>query len=141
VFTGYPFAKGAAGMLVGRRSAGTDALVTAATVASLLLRENVVALTVHWLLDIGEWLQDLTLRRTRRAISALLAGAETMAWLRLPDGTELQVDLGRLQVGDLVVVHEQITVPVDGEVVEGAGVVDRAASPHGLRQSPDQAQT
>ena len=127
VFTGYPFAKGAVGSLAGRRTAGTDALVTAATFASLLLRENVVALTVLWLLNIGEWLQTLTLRRTRRAISDLLTGSETTAWVRQDDGSELQVDLRRLRVGDLVVVHEQVTVPVDGEVVEGEGVVDQAA--------------
>ena len=127
LFTGYPFARGAVGTLAGRRSAGTDALVTAATLASLVRRENVVALTVLWLLNIGEWLQTLTLRRTRRAISALLTGTDTTAWVRLPDGTELQVDLGRLRVGDEVVVHEQATVPVDGVVVEGTGVVDQAA--------------
>ena len=34
--------------------------MSAATVASLILRENVVALTVLWLLNIGEYLQDLT---------------------------------------------------------------------------------
>ncbi|RZU33530.1 heavy metal translocating P-type ATPase [Blastococcus saxobsidens] len=127
VFTGFPFVKGALGTLAGRRTAGTDALVTAATVASLLLRENVVALTVLWLLNIGEWLQTLTLRRTRRAISALLAGTETTVWVQLPDGTEVQVDIARLGVGDLVVLHDQVTVPVDGEVIEGTGVVDQAA--------------
>ncbi|MGY5883640.1 heavy metal translocating P-type ATPase [Modestobacter lacusdianchii] len=132
IFTGYPFVKGAAGALAGRRSAGTDALVTAATVASLLLRENVVALTVLWLLNIGEWLQSVTLRRTRRAISALLAGTETTAWVVVPGeggepDVERQVDLARLRVGDLVVVHDQTTLPVDGVVVEGTGVVDQAA--------------
>ncbi|KQS54791.1 copper-transporting ATPase [Geodermatophilus sp. Leaf369] len=130
VFTGYPFLKGAVGALTGKRTAGTDALVTAATVASLLLRENVVALTVLWLLNIGEWLQDLTLRRTRNAISALLAGTESTAWVLTPtaDGdVESQVDVARLRVGDLVVVHEQATIAVDGEVVEGEGVVDQAA--------------
>jgi cation-transporting P-type ATPase C len=127
VFTGYPFMKGAVGALTGQRTAGTDALVTAATVASLLLRENVVALTVLWLLNIGEWLQDLTLRRTRNAISALLAGTESTAWVVAGDGVEQQVDLARLRVGDLVVVHEQATIAVDGEVVEGEGVVDQAA--------------
>ena len=127
VFTGYPFMKGAVGALTGQRTAGTDALVTAATIASLLLRENVVALTVLWLLNIGEWLQDLTLRRTRNAISALLAGTESTAWVQLADGLEKQVDLARLRVGDLVVVHEQATVSVDGTVVEGEGVVDQAA--------------
>ena len=131
VFTGYPFLKGAVGALTGKRTAGTDALVTAATVASLLLRENVVALTVLWLLNIGEWLQDLTLRRTRNAISALLAGTESTAWVLVGDSgeqqVEQQVDVARLRVGDLVVVHEQATIAVDGEVVEGDGVVDQAA--------------
>ncbi|MFQ1002874.1 heavy metal translocating P-type ATPase [Modestobacter sp. SSW1-42] len=132
LFTGYPFVKGAFGALAGKRTAGTDALVTAATFASLLLRENVVALTVLWLLNIGEWMQTLTLRRTRRAISALLAGTETTAWVLVPGeggapDVERQVDLAQLRVGDLVVVHDQATIAVDGEVVDGTGVVDQAA--------------
>ncbi|WP_373369340.1 hypothetical protein, partial [Mycobacterium intracellulare] len=57
VFTGYPFLRGALRSLRSGK-AGTDALVSAATVASLVLRENVVALTVLWLLNIGEYLQD-----------------------------------------------------------------------------------
>ena len=44
---------GALASLRGGRSAGTDLLVSAATIASLVLRENVVALTVLWLLNIG----------------------------------------------------------------------------------------
>ncbi|WP_369056321.1 heavy metal translocating P-type ATPase [Kineococcus terrestris] len=130
IFSGYPFLKGAVGALAGRRSAGTDALVSAATVASLLLRENVVALTVLWLLNIGEYLQDLTLRRTRRAIADLLSGSETTAWVSVDvDGqaVERQVPLEDLRPGDLVVVHDQSTVAVDGEVVEGEAVVDQAA--------------
>ena len=55
IFTGYPFLRGALRSLRSGR-AGTDALVSAATVASLILRENVVALTVLWLLNIGEYL-------------------------------------------------------------------------------------
>ncbi|NHC47239.1 heavy metal translocating P-type ATPase [Motilibacter aurantiacus] len=126
VFTGYPFFRGAVRSLAGERAAGTDALVTSATVASLLLRENVVALTVLWLLNIGELLQDLTLRRTRKAISELLAGTVTTAWVR-HDGVEQQLPIDRLRVGHEVVVHEQATIPVDGVVVDGQGVVDQAA--------------
>lgn len=127
VFTGYPFLKGALRSLSGGRGAGTDALVTTATVASLVLRENVVALTVLWLLNIGEWLQDLTLRRTRRAISDLLTGTQDTAWVRLPDGTEVRVDVETLQVGDEVVVHEHVALPVDGVVTDGEGIIDQAA--------------
>jgi cation-transporting P-type ATPase C len=126
VFTGYPFLRGALRSLRGGR-AGTDALVSAATVASLVLRENVVALTVLWLLNIGEYLQDLTLRRTRRAISELLRGSQDTAWIRLSDGTEVQVATDTLQIGDHVVVHDHVAIPVDGEVIDGDAIIDQSA--------------
>lgn len=129
VFTGYPFLRGALRSIRGGR-AGTDALVSAATVASLVLRENVVALTVLWLLNIGEYLQDLTLRRTRRAISDLLRGTADTAWIRTAaDGqvTEVQVPIDTLQPGDQVVVHDHVAIPVDGEVLDGEAIVDQSA--------------
>ncbi|HET7073788.1 MAG TPA: manganese-exporting P-type ATPase CtpC [Mycobacterium sp.] len=140
VFTGYPFLRGALRSLRSGK-AGTDALVSAATVASLILRENVVALTVLWLLNIGEYLQDLTLRRTRRAISELLRGSQDTAWIRLTVGaqagremtgdpgaaTEIQVPIDSVQIGDEVVVHDHVAIPVDGEVVEGEAIVNQSA--------------
>nr|WP_281376363.1 cation-translocating P-type ATPase [Actinomycetospora corticicola] len=136
IFTGYPFLRGALRSLVGGRGAGTDALVSAATVASLVLRENVVALTVLWLLNIGEYLQDLTLRRSRRAISDLLTGARTTTWMRVApadpagEAVEVEVPIDRVRVGDEIVVHEHVVLPVDGVVVEASELgclVDQAA--------------
>ena len=133
IFTGYPFLRGALRSLRSGK-AGTDALVSAATVASLILRENVVALTVLWLLNIGEYLQDLTLRRTRRAISELLRGSQDTAWIRLTGtsgaagpGTEIQVPIDTVQIGDEVVIHDHVAIPVDGEVVDGEAVVNQSA--------------
>ncbi|WP_197514790.1 cation-translocating P-type ATPase [Mycobacterium sp. 852013-50091_SCH5140682] len=127
IATGYPFLRGAVRTVAGGRSAGTDVLVSAATIASLALRENVVALTVLWLLNIGEYLQDLTLRRTRRAIANLLQGTADTAWVLLPDGTEVQVGVEHLQVGDDVIVHEQVALAVDGTVKDGEAIVDQSA--------------
>src|SRR3984885_1042866 len=131
IVTGYPFLRGALRNLRGGRALGTDALVSAATIASLVLRENVVALTVLWLLNIGEYLQDLTLRRTRRAISELLRGSQDTAWVRLTAGpqagTEIQVPIDTVQIGDEVVVHDHVAIPVDGEVVDGEAVVNQSA--------------
>jgi manganese/zinc-transporting P-type ATPase C len=133
IFTGYPFLRGALRSLRSGR-AGTDALVSAATVASLVLRENVVALTVLWLLNIGEYLQDLTLRRTRRAISELLRGSQDTAWIRLTDSsgipgprTEIQVPIDSMQIGDEVIIHDHVAIPVDGEVVDGEAIVNQSA--------------
>jgi len=127
IATGYPFLRGALRSLRGGRSPGTDLLVSAATVASLILRENVVALTVLWLLNIGEYLQDLTLRRTRRAIGNLLRGNLDTAWLRLADGTEIEVAVDSLRMGDDVVVHDHVAVPVDGRVIDGEAIIDQSA--------------
>jgi manganese/zinc-transporting P-type ATPase C len=127
IATGYPFLRGALRALASGRGVGTDALVSVATVASLVLRENVVALTVLWLLNIGEYLQDLTLRRSRRAISELLTGSQTRTWLRVADGTEFEVDIDAVVIGDEVVVYQHVVLPVDGVVIEGDGVVDQAA--------------
>lgn len=126
IFMGYPFFRGALRSLRDGR-AGTDTLVTAATVASMVLRENVVALTVLWLLNIGEYLQDLTLRRTRRAISDLLRGTADTAWIRTDGDTEVQVAIDTLQIGDEVVIHEHVAIPVDGKVIDGVAVVDQSA--------------
>ncbi|WP_234708282.1 manganese-exporting P-type ATPase CtpC [Mycolicibacter arupensis] len=126
IFMGYPFLRGALRSLRSGR-AGTDTLVTAAIIASLILRENVVALTVMWLLNIGEYLQDLTVRRTRRAISELLRGTADTAWIRTADGTEVQVPIDTVQIGDEVIVHDHVAIPVDGEVIDGEAIVDQSA--------------
>ncbi|HEV7466168.1 MAG TPA: heavy metal translocating P-type ATPase, partial [Candidatus Dormibacteraeota bacterium] len=127
--TGYPFFRGAARSLTRRSPGGTDALVTAATIASLLLRENVVALTVLWLLNIGEFLQELTLRRTRRAIQDLLSLGDDTVWVVVGEGAgvEVQTALASVTAGDVVAVYAPCTLPVDGEVVSGEAIVGEAA--------------
>ncbi|MER5969462.1 cation-translocating P-type ATPase [Streptomyces sp. NPDC002055] len=127
LFTGLPFFRGALRSLRGRSHPGTDTLVTAATVISLVLRENVVALTVLWLLNIGEFLQTLTLRRTRRAIEELLTIGEERVWLVREEGVEVEVALEDIAPGDLVAVYEHHRIPVDGQVLSGEALVDQAA--------------
>jgi manganese/zinc-transporting P-type ATPase C len=139
VFTGYPFLRGALRSLRGGKSVGTDALVSAATIASLVLRENVVALTVLWLLNIGEYLQDLTLRRTRRAIADLLRGTDDTAWVRTADSTEVQVGIDTLLVGDEVVIHDHVArSPSTGPSSTGrpSSTSPRSPERHCRRASP-----
>ncbi|WP_344679527.1 cation-translocating P-type ATPase [Saccharopolyspora taberi] len=126
IVTGLPFFRGFFRGVTGRGHTGTDALVTTATAVALLLRENVVAITVLWLLNIGEFLQALTLRRTRRAIEELLTVGEERVWL-LCEGVEVEVPLEEVREQDVVVVHEHHKIPVDGVVVSGHALVDQAA--------------
>jgi K+-transporting ATPase ATPase B chain len=62
--------------------------------------------------------QAATLRKTR---------AETMAHVRKPDGSIVEVPSTQLQLGDLCVVSAGEVIPGDGDVVDGIATVDESA--------------
>ncbi|HKA04204.1 MAG TPA: potassium-transporting ATPase subunit KdpB, partial [Acidimicrobiales bacterium] len=62
--------------------------------------------------------QAATLRKTR---------AETVAHVRRPDGSIVEVPSTQLQLGDLCVVAAGDVIPGDGDVVEGIATVDESA--------------
>ena len=125
IVSGYPFLRGGFRALTGRGGLDTDALITSATIASLLLRESVTSLIVIWLLNLGELLQALTLRRTRRAIQDLLSIGDQDVWL-VAGGAEVKVPLQQIRVGQAVAVYTGEKIPVDGVVIDGQGTVDQA---------------
>jgi manganese/zinc-transporting P-type ATPase C len=126
IVAGYPFFRGGIRSL-SRLSAGdTDTLITVATVASIILRESVTALIVLWLLNLGDLLQAIVLRRTRRAIRELLSVGDREAWVILPGGSEVRVPLDEVHPGDLVAVYMGEKVPVDGAVEAGSGTLNEA---------------
>jgi cation-transporting P-type ATPase C len=123
--TGLPFLRGGWRALTHRRPPTTDTLVSAATIASIVLGESVTALTVIWLLNLGEYLQSVVLRRTRRAIRALLELDDSDVWL-VVDGVEVSTPLHAIVAGDLVVVYAGKRVPVDGLVQDGTATLNEA---------------
>jgi manganese/zinc-transporting P-type ATPase C len=90
-----------------------------------VLRENVTALMVIWLLNLGELLQSITLHRTRRAIEGLLTIGDEQVWL-IAGGVEVQAPLESVKVGDTIAVYAGERISVDGEVVLGQGAVNEA---------------
>jgi cation-transporting P-type ATPase C len=125
VITGYDFLRALWRTATGQSKITTGTLIGAATLSSVALGENNTALIVLWLLNLGEYLEILTLRRTRRAISELLSTGEKEVWL-LRDGVEVSVDLSLIQAGDIVAVREGHRISVDGEIVNGAGTINES---------------
>jgi len=125
IISGYPFLRGAVRSFTERGSLTTDTLVSSATVASIFMRESVTGLVVIWLLNLGEYLQAVTLRRTRLAIRALLSLDSEEVWL-VVDGTEIRQPLSSVQPGDLVAVYAGQRLPVDGRVEAGNGTINEA---------------
>lgn len=83
------------------------------------------AATVITLVLLGRWLEHRARGRTAAAIAALAALRPERARL-LRDGSEVEVPIGAVMVGDLVLVRPGERLPVDGLVREGEGSVDES---------------
>ncbi|MFT3770631.1 MAG: HAD-IC family P-type ATPase [Minicystis sp.] len=123
--SGYPFLRGLWRSIAGESGMNTDTLVGSATIASLMLRENVTALVVLWLLNLGEYLQDLTLQRTERAIRELLDVPDEDVWA-VVDGQERRRPLGEIQPGDVVAVYAGKRFSIDGVIAAGEATINEA---------------
>jgi cation-transporting P-type ATPase C len=125
VITGYDFLRAFYRSLIGRSRITTGTLIGAATLSSMALRENVTALTVLWLLNLGEYLETLTLQRTRAAIRSLLSADDEEIWI-ITAGVEVLVPIKDVRPGDCVVVRTGRRIPVDGVIASGAATVNEA---------------
>ena len=84
------------------------------------------AAVIVTLVLLGEVLQLRALGQTSQAIRQLLALAPNTALRIEPDGRELEVPLGEVQVGDRLRVRPGEKVPVDGTCLEGSSNVDES---------------
>jgi P-type Cu+ transporter len=98
------------------------------------LRQHGALITVYYeaaavvtvLVLLGQVLELRAREKTGGAIRALLKLAPKTAWRLRPDGTDEQVPLGEIQVGDRLRVRPGEAVPVDGFVTQGTSSVDES---------------
>ncbi|MFH2053017.1 MAG: heavy metal translocating P-type ATPase [bacterium] len=84
------------------------------------------AAVITTLVLLGQVLELRARRRTGTAIKALLGLAAKTARLIRPDGSEEDVPLAEIAVGDRLRVRPGEKVPIDGEVIEGRSSVDES---------------
>jgi cation-transporting P-type ATPase C len=108
------------------KKVSTDSLVSAGVASALMTGESITALSIVWLLNIGEYVHALTLRRTRTAIRNLLAADDGFAWLRT-DAGDVRRPVRSLKPGDVLAVYAGERVPADGEVTAGDASIDEAS--------------
>ena len=78
------------------------------------------------LVILGDVLQLRAMGQTSQAVRDLLKLAPNLAWRVRDDGTEEQVKLDEVKVGDRLRVKPGEKVPVDGTVLEGASRIDES---------------
>ena len=85
-----------------------------------------VAAAIVALVLLGEWLELTARGRTSAAIKQLLGLAPKTARRLRTDGTEEEVSIDAIAVGDQVRVRPGEKIPVDGRVMSGASSVDES---------------
>src|SRR6185503_5284551 len=84
------------------------------------------AAVIVTLVILGDFLQLRAMGQTSQAIQQLLKLAPNLAWRLRDDGTEEQVPLEKVAVGDRLRVKPGEKLPVDGTVREGSSMVDES---------------
>ncbi|HEX6636319.1 MAG TPA: copper-translocating P-type ATPase [Steroidobacteraceae bacterium] len=84
------------------------------------------AAVIVTLVILGDVLQLRAMGRTSQAVRDLLKLAPNLAWRIRDDGSEAQVKLDEVKVGDRLRVKPGEKVPVDGTVLEGSSRIDES---------------
>lgn len=82
--------------------------------------------TILTLITVGKYLESRSKGRTSEAITKLLNLTPKTALL-LRDGQEVEVPVEQVIKGDVLIVKQGKSVPVDGVILEGNGALDEAA--------------
>lgn len=99
-----------------------------ASATSLLVAQGnfPMAIFMVWLINVADWIRDLTAMRSKKAIEEILGYQHIEAWV-LRDGQKVRVNVVEVQVGETVVVYPGERIAVDGTVLSGKALVDQAS--------------
>ncbi|MDO8767544.1 MAG: heavy metal translocating P-type ATPase [Burkholderiaceae bacterium] len=102
-----------------------DTLMLVAAVGAAALGKWAEGALLLFLFSLGHSLEHYAMGRARKAIEALAKLAPEVATVRRENGTE-EIGVGKLQVGDVVIVRPNERLPADGVVVVGTSSVNQA---------------
>lgn len=105
---------------------GEQFLMTIASVGAIFVGEFAEAVAVMLFYNLGEFVQDYAVDRSRDSISALMdIRPDTATVIR--DGKEIVVSPEEVEIGEIIQVKPGERVPLDGIVIEGKSFADTSA--------------
>ncbi len=102
-------------------------LMLAVAVGAMFIGAWGEAVLLLFLFSASGAMEEYALDRTQREVSALLKSAPKSATLVLPDGSEKEIAVGELQIGQRVLVRPGEAFSADGAVVKGRSASDESA--------------
>ncbi len=109
-----------------RRQVISHTLMTLGVVAALAVGQWATAVVVVFFMRVGNYAENFTTERARRAVKDLAAMAPQTARVERA-GNETEVPIAQVRLGEIVIVRPGDKIPVDGEVIDGQATVDQAA--------------
>lgn len=125
VFCGTPIIKGAIEGLVREFDIKADVLVSMALIASVIIGEIFAAGEVAFIMQIGAFLEQFTVRKSRKGIEKLIHLTPTMARV-ITNNQERTIKAEEVEVGDILRVNPGEVIPVDGIIINGRTSVDNS---------------
>ena len=124
ILGGYPILKSALKALF-IPDLNVDTLVSIAAIAATSVGAFQEAATVIFIMLLGEFLEHLTVGKTRKAISSLIQLAPKTAWVRREE-EEVRVPIEEVKAKEIVIVKPGERIPVDGKIISGCGSINQS---------------
>jgi Cd2+/Zn2+-exporting ATPase/Cu+-exporting ATPase len=109
-----------------RRQVIAHTLMSLGVLAALAVGEWATAVVVVFFMRVGDYAENFTTERARRAVKDLTALAPQTARVER-DGVEVEIPAAQVVAGETVIVRPGEKIPVDGEVIAGQATVDQSA--------------
>ena len=101
-------------------------LMTVATIGAFCIGEYPEAVAVMLFFQIGEYLQDNAVEKSKKMVTSLVSMKSDNA-RKLEGETETLLKIEEIKVGDFILVKPGEKIPLDGDVVEGTSMIDTKA--------------
>ena len=124
ILGGYPIVKSAIKALF-IPDLNVDTLVSIAALAAVSVGAYQEAATVIFIMLLGEFLEHLTVGKTRKAIASLIQLSPKTACVKRED-KEVQVPIEEVKTKEVVIVKPGERVPVDGKIISGCGSINQS---------------
>ena len=125
IFCGIPIIKDAIIGLVTEFDIKADVLVSMALIASLIIGATFAAGEVAFIMQIGAFLEEFTVRKSRKGIEKLVHLTPTLARVII-NNEEKTINAKDVKVNDILRVNPGETIPVDGIIIKGKTSVDNS---------------
>ena len=114
------------------KTVSIELLVSIAAIGACVIGEFNESAIVTFLFQLGSFLEQKTMKKTRSAIRALTEMAPTTAWRVLENGAEdafetEEIDADEVEIGDILLVKAGGKIASDGVVVKGDGYAAEAS--------------